>query len=239
MTVFLLVHGGSHGSWCWDACAEALRREGHQALSFDLPGHGQDPTPRDQVNLKAYAEAIRDQLEQCGPEPPVLVGHSLAGIGIAEAMATASCTVDQLVMVAALVLKPGERAIDRIPESRRPSYFELAEASADQTIALSADVTRKAFFNDLDETQAAAYHARLTPQPLGVYLEESRFDLSTLACPKHYLACKHDQALGLDSNLLYAERLGGTTRILEAGHDVMLSEPEVLAQALMAHLSSR
>ena len=67
------------------------------------------------------------------------------------------------------MLKPGERAIDRIPESRRPSYFELAEASADQTIALSADVTRTAFFNDLDENQAAAYPARQTPQPLRVY----------------------------------------------------------------------
>ena len=153
-------------------------------------------------------------------------------------MATGPFTLDQLVLVAALVLQPGERAIDRIPESRRPSYFELAEASADQTIALSADVTRKAFFNDLDETQAAEYHAQLTPQPLGVYLEKSRFDLSTLVCPKHYLACRHDQALGLDSNLFYAERLGGTTRILEAGHDVMLSKPEMLAQALMTLVSS-
>ena len=127
-----------------------------------------------------------------------------------------------------------ERAIDRIPESRRPSYFELAEASADQSISLHADVTRKLFFNDLNESQAAAYHARLTPQPLGVYLEESPFDLSTLTCPRHYLACRDDQALGLESNLLYAARLGGTTRILEAGHDVMLSEPDMLAQVLMA-----
>ena len=236
MAVFLLVHGGSHGSWCWDACAEVLRREGHQAVSFDLPGHGQDPTPRDQVTLQAYGEAIRDQLERCGPQPPVLVGHSLAGIGIAEAMATAPIALDQLVMVAALVLKPGERAIDRIPESRRPSYFELAEASDDQSISLHADVTRKLFFNDLNESQAAAYHARLTPQPLGVYLEESPFDLSTLTCPRHYLACRDDQALGLESNLLYAARLGGTTRILEAGHDVVLSEPDMLAQVLMALL---
>ncbi|QNI73864.1 hypothetical protein SynNOUM97013_01807 [Synechococcus sp. NOUM97013] len=37
---------------------------------------------------------------------------------------------------------------------------------------------------------------------------------------------------------MYAERLGGTTRILGAGHDVMLSEPEMLAQALMTLVSS-
>jgi pimeloyl-ACP methyl ester carboxylesterase len=150
-----------------------LQREGHQSVSFDLPGHGQDRTPRDRVTLKAYAEAIRDQLKQCSREPLVLVGHSLAGIGIAEAMAKEPIAIDQLVMVAALVLKPGERAIDRIPESRRPTYFELAAASSDQSFALSTEVTRSVFFNDVDDSQAASYHAQLTPQPLSVTWKKS------------------------------------------------------------------
>ena len=239
MAVFVLVHGGSHGSWCWDACAKVLQREGHQTVSFDLPGHGQDRTPRDRVTVKAYAEAILDQLKQCSREPPILVGHSLAGIGIAAAMAMEPIVIDQLVMVAALVLKPGERAIDRIPESRRPTYFELAAASSDQSFALSAEVTRSVFFNDVDDSQAARCHAQLTPQPLSVYLEEIQFDLSTIPCQKHYLACRQDQALGLENNLVYAERLGGTTSILDAGHDVMLSAPEMLAHGLMERLTSR
>ena len=64
MAEFMFVHGGSHGGWCWDACANTLQREGHRVVTFDLPGHGQDPTPRDQVTLQAYSEAIRDQLHQ-------------------------------------------------------------------------------------------------------------------------------------------------------------------------------
>ena len=236
MAVFVLVHGGSHGSWCWDACAGALRSAGHRVVSFDLPGHGQDPTPRDQVTLKAYGEVIRDQLKQCGSESPVLVGHSLAGIGIAEAMAHEPVAIGQLVMIAALVLKPGERAIDRIPESRRPSYFELAAASSDKSFALSAEVTRRVFFNDLNDSQASGYHAKLTPQPLGVYLETTRFDLSEISCPKHFFACRQDQALGLENNLIYAQRLGGSITTLDAGHDVMLSEPDLLAESLMERL---
>ena len=61
--------------------------QGHQAVRFNLLGHGQDRTPRDRATLKAYAEAIRNQLKQCSRELAVLVGPSLAGIGIAEAMA--------------------------------------------------------------------------------------------------------------------------------------------------------
>ena len=64
MAEFMFVHGGSNGGWCWDACANTLQREGHRVVTFDLPGHGEDPTPRDQVTLQAYSEAIRDQLHQ-------------------------------------------------------------------------------------------------------------------------------------------------------------------------------
>jgi pimeloyl-ACP methyl ester carboxylesterase len=95
------------------------------------------------------------------------------------------------------------------------------------------------FFNDVDDSHAASYHAQLTPQPLGVYLEEIHFDLSKIPCPKHYLACRHDQALGLENNLVYAERLGGTTSVLDAGHDVMLSQPKMLAHGLMERLTQR
>ena len=56
--------------------------------------------------------------------------------------------IQRLILVAGLVLKPGERAIDRIPESRRASYFELAEASNDRSFRLSPEVTARVFFND-------------------------------------------------------------------------------------------
>ena len=60
--------------------------------------------------------------------------------------------IDQLLIVALLVLKRGKQAIDRIPESRRPTYFELAAALSDQSFALSAEVTRRVFFNDVDDS---------------------------------------------------------------------------------------
>ena len=42
------------------AGANVLQSEGHQTVSFNLPRHGQDQTPRDRVTVKADAEAIRD-----------------------------------------------------------------------------------------------------------------------------------------------------------------------------------
>ena len=75
----------------------------------------------------------------------MLVGHSIAEVGIAKALRSEPTFIQQLILVAALVLKPGERGIDRIPENRRSSYFELADASTDGSFTLSSEVTRRVF----------------------------------------------------------------------------------------------
>ena len=237
MALFMLVHGGSHGAWCWDGCADELQRQGHSTIYFDLPGHGEDATPREQVTLGSYAHLIRQKLTEVAPRRPVVVGHSLAGVGLAEALSCEAELIQQLILVAGLVLKPGERAIDRIPESRRPSYFELAEASNDRSFMLSPEVTARVFFNDLSDKQARYFHSRLTPQPLSIYLKEIQFDLAELSCPKTYFSCSRDNCLGLDDSLVYAKRLGGSSSIIDAGHDVMLSSPKLLAEKLIAELS--
>lgn len=38
MTSFVLVHGGGHGSWCWDRVVGPLRDAGHRVEAVDLPG---------------------------------------------------------------------------------------------------------------------------------------------------------------------------------------------------------
>lgn len=233
MTTFVLVHGGAHGAWCWDDCAGHLEQLGHHAISFDLPGHGSDATPRERVTLDDYAKAIRSHLDQKNGSAPVLVGHSLAGIGIARALERDPPPLERLILMAALVLKPGERAIDQIPESRRSMYVELAEASPERSINLAPGVSRRLFFHDLDDAKASRCQSLLTPQPLAIYMEKCRFDLSDLACPRHYLACRNDRALSQESTLKFADRLGGSFDILEAGHDAMLAQPEQLARCLI------
>ena len=164
----------------------------------------------------------------------MLVGHSLAGIAIARALEREPDPIERLILVAALVLKRGETGIDQIPESRRQMYIELAEASPERSINLTPGVSRNLFFHDLDDARARNFQSLLTPQPQAIYLDQCRFDLSALSCPRHYPACRNDQALGLETSMKFSNRLGGSLEILEAGHDVMLSQPEQLARCLIA-----
>ncbi|MEM7144200.1 MAG: alpha/beta fold hydrolase [Verrucomicrobiota bacterium] len=232
MSSFLLVHGGSHGAWCWDPVIACLTRSGHHAWAFDLPGHGRDATPRNHLTIASYADAISAQIAGHQDHDLVVVGHSLAGIALAQGISPHVERVTHAVYLAAIILQPGERAIDRVPEDRRPIYFDLAAQSTDNTIRLPYEMARPTFFSDLPEDQARLYYDSLTPQALSVYLDTATVDASTLDVANHSIVCRNDQALGYRPTLEYANQLGGTITEIDAGHDVMLSRPDVLARTL-------
>src|SRR4051794_1073601 len=100
MTRFVLVHGAFGGAWCWEPVAVELRQRGHSVVAVDLRGSGGDRTPGEEVTLDAYAERVCEALA-AGPEPAVLVGHSMGGVVITQAASRCPRQVSRLVYVAA------------------------------------------------------------------------------------------------------------------------------------------
>lgn len=72
----VLLHPlGSTGAMSWTPLAESFRAAGHCVAAPDLPGHG---TSREMPFTWENARAtIRLAAEQCAPEKPILIGHSL------------------------------------------------------------------------------------------------------------------------------------------------------------------
>ncbi|WP_373051205.1 alpha/beta fold hydrolase, partial [Thalassovita aquimarina] len=103
MAQFLLVHGAGHGAWCWRDVIPALQRLGHQAKAIDLPGHGEDKTPYQDVTLDLYADALLDALDY----PMIVVGHSMGGYPITLAAERNPLNFRHLVYLCAYVPKPG------------------------------------------------------------------------------------------------------------------------------------
>jgi pimeloyl-ACP methyl ester carboxylesterase len=77
-TGILLVHGGLHGPWCWDAFAGRLSDHGHDVRAVQLRGHDQRPG-RLWYRLGHYVEDVRRAAADFA-EPPILVGHSMGGL---------------------------------------------------------------------------------------------------------------------------------------------------------------
>ncbi len=85
MANFLLVHGASHGAWCWDRLVPRLDALGHTARAIDLPSHGDDPTPPERVTMMDYVLTTLGAMEA----ETILVGHSLGGLTVTLAAARA------------------------------------------------------------------------------------------------------------------------------------------------------
>lgn len=232
---FVLVHGGSHAKWCWDAVARGLKDRGHSAYALDLPGHGDDTTPRNTVTVASYQDAIARFLERNALTGVRLVGHSLAGVALPGAASACSSRIHSLIFLAAIVLARGERAIDTIPEDRRPGYFAMAAQSSDNSLLLGYEAARDIFFADFPEAEARRLYGKLCRQPFGVYLSPATVDPRSIACPVKYILCRDDRALPRALCESFARKLGVAPVEIDSGHEAMLSHPDLLCDILTAN----
>lgn len=226
MARFLLVHGASHGAWCWARLIPELARLGHEARAIDLPGHGDDPTPRASVTMSDYTEAVLGALV---PET-ILVGHSLGGLPVTLAAARAPKKVRALVYLCAAVPLPGRSFRDI-----RPGLIDPALDAA-QEVDRAAGVTRPLpepsgplFYSDCSAADRAWALDRVTPQPIAALTE--RIDFTPPDVPRHYIVCRADRVI----RPAYQEAAAaGCDHAYElpSGHSPFLSDPAGLAAIL-------
>jgi pimeloyl-ACP methyl ester carboxylesterase len=88
MARFVLVHGAWHGGWCFGLLARALEARGHEVTAPDLPCEEIGLTPVD------YAQLLGPQSDA------IVVGHSLAGLTIAQIEARTRVYLGALLPVA-------------------------------------------------------------------------------------------------------------------------------------------
>ncbi|WP_434444186.1 alpha/beta fold hydrolase [Lentzea sp. E54] len=226
---FVLVHGAWHGPWCWARVAEHLRARGHEVVCPQLPsdtaGAGQDE----------YLAAIEDALPT--RSDVVLVAHSMSGL--LAPLAAGNPAVTSLVLLAALVRRPGttwaDNGLEPFPE---PMRKVLARATFDESARLvldPADAT-ELFYHDCLPADAADAAGRLRPDATLLYRQTCP-DLPERKVPTTYVSCRDDRAADGTWNAAMArELLDAKVLEIDGGHSPFWSEPERLA-ALLAELA--
>lgn len=232
---FLFVHGACHGAWCWERVISLLRQAGRAAHAIDLPGHGARAAEAAGVRLPDYAHAVGSFIEERDLRGVVLVGHSMGGIVIQKVAEHAAARLAHLVFLAAYVLRDGESLIgESRPETQR-QWAELAAASANQTVTLPTELPIVRWMNRCARADLAWALPRLTPQPwlpVSEPLQLRRFP--DVGLPMTYLVCADDRGLTPERCRRYAARLPkARLRTLDGDHDIMISNPQALAAALL------
>ena len=231
---YLLIHGASHGAWCWEKLITLLKEKGYKAYALDLPGSGSDPTPRKDLTLQSYIDAVGDFITSNNLKNITLVGHSLAGIILPNICLEHSDRIKEVIFLAALVLNKGECALDLIPVERQGVYIEMAKDSPDNTFITDKEGAKKRFFSDIKDEEAEYYYSKLTRQSLNVYLEPTNitpsFNKNVIV---RYILCTEDKTLPASLCSACSKKLNVKYETLSTGHDPMLSAPVELLNLIL------
>jgi pimeloyl-ACP methyl ester carboxylesterase len=234
MKTYLFIHGALRGAWLWERIIPLIQKKGGAiAIAIDLPGHGKRAAERAGVDMSAYINDIISYIKKQNLSDIVLVGHSMSGVIISRVVEEVPERIRHLVYLAAVVPRDGDALIELLTKERQETLRKL-EGKATEIYG-PIDALRPLYFTDLpDGEEKDSFLKQLTPQPLAAFFEKiplGRF--YSLEIPRTYVLGLRDKSLPPELTRGFAERLGVKPVEIEAGHDMMISRPEEVAEVLL------
>jgi pimeloyl-ACP methyl ester carboxylesterase len=234
MAIFVLVHGGGHGGWCYQKVARLLQAMGHIVYAPSLPGMGEHTHQlHPGIDLDAHIDDVVNLLFYEDLREAILVGHSYGGMVITGAADRAPDRVGHRVYLDAAYPDDGqslhEHAFESIDRAREGMYVENGTE-----LVMKPMPGYGMFFGVTDPELAAWTDARLTPQPWSCFSQKLVLhgEAAMRAIPESHLICT-STIRGRDMDRLRAKSDGRVWDI-DTGHDLMLTEPQWVADRLEA-----
>src|SRR4051794_15705863 len=228
MATFALIHGAGSDHWLWHLVVPELERRGHTVITPDLPCDDAAADLDDYADVIAGAVGGRDDL--------VLVAQSMAGLS--APLVCRRVGVELLVLLAAMVPRPGETGRDWWVNTGWEEAHRALAVEQGRPVDGDFDVQAE-FLHDVPPEVVDDLLARrprdqadtpfATPWPLGAWPD----------VPTRFLLCRDDRFFPADfQRRVVRERLGFDPDEMDGGHLVALSRPRELAERLHAYWSA-
>lgn len=231
---FVLIHGGFHGGWCWKFVSARLRTLGHEVSSPTHTGMGERRhLLRPDLSLDTFAHDIQAHLQTEELTDVVLVGHSFGGLSVSAVADRVPERIRHLIFLDALLVAPGQTPYGALPpevrEQRRSSCVEY------QGVRCFPPLPATAFGVPADHPHAGWLNRHLCPQPESLY--DSALNISHPVgngLPCTYIACTAPKLPAVQGSQAYAKAQTDWNYVeIASCHDVMVTEPDMLAQLLV------
>jgi pimeloyl-ACP methyl ester carboxylesterase len=229
---FVLVHGAWHGGWCWRFVAERLKAGGGRVFAPTLTGLGERAHLLDKtVNLSTHIEDICRLIRAEDLSGIVLVGHSYGGMvvsGVADRMPE---RIRTLVILDGFLPTDGKAVTDYWPALLKAEWNEKAASSGGLSIPpISAESfgVKEELRDWVDNHCVPHPYASLNEK---IHLTGGRERIAS----KVYIRAAKQRSQAFDRFLKEAQADKGWRALaLDCGHEVMVDEPELLADTLEA-----
>ncbi|HUE09086.1 MAG TPA: alpha/beta hydrolase [Acidimicrobiales bacterium] len=234
MATYVLVHGGGHGGWCYQRVARLLRAEGHEVHTPTLTGLGERAHLLDeQVDLQRHVTDVAALLHFEDLLDVILVGHSYGGMVITGAADRKPERVGRLVYLDAATPVNGQSLEDvagPVINAVRP----MGQVVDGIELVLWPGPDAGLLYGVTDPEDLAWMAERLTPHPWKCFdqpLELGNEDL-LWAIPQYHIVCTSTLPTR-DRDQMARAKAEGRLWDIDTGHDLMITEPEKTADALL------
>lgn len=235
----VLVHGAFENASVWGHVTAKLQADGYKVVTVNLPGRPGNPAAPDKVSLSLYGDTVVGALTKLN-RPAVVVGHSFAGIVIADAAEKAPAKIKTLVFTAAYLPHDGD------------SLVSMANKDADAKIGPHLQIKKEQGIASVEYSARADLFANGAPEGLRKAIPDLILDepLAPLATPVHvtagefgkidkvYIHTAYDQVI---SPAFQAQMVASTPVrrefTLPTGHTPFLTAPNELAADIEAAAS--
>ena len=231
---FVLVHGGGHGGWCYQRVARILRSAGHEVYAPTMTGLGErSHLLSPDIDLDLHISDVVAVLQYEDLHDVILVGHSYGGMVITGVADRAAERVGRLVYLDAANPVNGQSLVDVA------GPVILATRPAGQVVdgvelVLLPAPGAGAFYGVTDPEDVAWMDERLRGHPWRCFEQplELRNETALWAIPQYHVVCTSTLATR-DPELMSQARAEGRLWDIDTGHDLMISEPRRVADALL------
>jgi len=235
MSTYVLIHGSWHAAWCWYKITPRLEAAGHKVVAPDLPGHGRDRTPPNQVTLQDYMDVTTGILD-AEDEPVVFVAHSRGGIVASETAELRPGKIRTLVYVAAYLCPGGETIIPLFLSDTDSLVPANLDVNGDEGWdMLRREAHRAALYADCSDDDVALAASLLTPEPSGpTHTPLTTTDENFGRVPRVYIELTQDRAVSwsLQQRMCTAMPCEDVLAV-EASHSAYFSKPDELTQKIL------
>jgi len=237
---YAFIHGGGQGGWVWRETIAALNRQAGSefgcAIALDAPGCGAKRERRtDDLSIEDVAREFNAELENAAMRNVILVGHSQAGQAMNFMVKERPDLFRRLVHVSCSAPLPGQNVQEMIGSALHGANRSAVGWPVDPKTSSVEERFALMFCNDMHEPSKLEFLAKLGKDmwPRQTYTFTGwTYDHLDLV-PATFVICLKDMSLPPPWQEIFASRLKARKIVrIDAGHQVMNTRPEALAEVL-------
>jgi len=232
VTVFVLVPGAMHGSWCWQPVRELLESSRCLVATPALTGMGEraDELTAD-VGLDDH---VSDVVSAAGDaERVVAVFHSYSGVLAGPVAERLGDRLSAVILLGAFIAHRGESLLDVEPPESQEAFLRLADEQGDG-IKVPFQESFLERWGVSDPELAQLLRDQLTPMPLKCTTDKAQFDPQALENVRRiYVDHQRPQPDPFTKSVQRAKAEGWEMKRIETTHDMMLTEPKLTAELIL------